>query len=157
MQLELLKSLIGENEDDQVLKNFLRSSKRLIEGYLGYNTDYGNHTITAQPGVIYLPYAPVVSVEYIRDTERKDVVPIVFNKQKGILIVDEAIEIRYTGGMRDGDNENFDIAVAIMASHLYNRRSSIGIRSEKLGNYTVEYTDGLPPTVLSLLSGLKRI
>lgn len=157
MQLLILKSLVGENEDDQVLKNFLESSKRLIEGYLGYRTDYGTYTVTSKPGVIYLPYAPVHTFHYIRDVDGNDITPDVVNASKGIIIIehDKDIEVKFTAGIVD--NENFDIAVALMASYLYNRRSSIGVHSERIGNYVVTYTEGIPSPVLSLLSGLKRI
>ena len=102
----------------------------------------------------------------VQNGETLDTSALTLNSSDGILkrriFWDGAVLVTYTAGIASATAnvpKNIQLAIWQWVACILNTQGAQGIDSETLGDYSVNYIDQnpIPPTVISLLEGYKRI
>ncbi len=163
----------GDTSKDELLELLIDAATNAAEEYLGRyivarqisQEPYDCTNVKSK--YLQLKQYPVTTVSTIvEDGETLDTATLKIDNSNGIIkrniFWKGAVLVTYTAGLAVNTAsvpKNIQLAIWQWISHLLNTQGAQGIDSETLGDYSVNYLEEnpIPPVVISLLEGYKRI
>lgn len=163
----------SDTSKDELLELLIEAATTAAEEYLGRYivarqiSQEPYDCTNSKSKYLQLKQYPVTALTtVVQNGETLDTSALTLDSVNGIIkrriFWDGAVLVTYTAGIASATSnvpKNIQLAVWQWVSYILNTQGAQGIDSETLGDYSVNYIEQnpIPPTVISLLEGYKRI